>query len=126
MKVFANRLKNLREHQKEIDPKFTQAHVAEILGVARPTYTAYENGTKQPPMETVAKIAKLFETSVDYLYGITDNRKHKITNDEKEMIEFFSNPELNLFFKEMKESPEEQLEELRAIWEIIKKRNANK
>ena len=49
-----------------------------------------------------------------------------LSNDDKEMIEFFSNPKLNLFFKEMADSPEEQIEELREFWEIIKKRELNK
>ncbi|OAH53860.1 hypothetical protein AWH48_11350 [Domibacillus aminovorans] len=126
MMIFAKRLKKLRENRKELDSKFTQGYVAEILGVARTTYTAYENGTKQPPMETVTKIATLFETSVDYLYGLTDNLIPEATDDEKEMMEFFNNPELNLFFKEMKEAPEDQLEEMRQIWEVIKKRGLSR
>jgi DNA-binding XRE family transcriptional regulator len=131
MKQFANRLKKLRESKKETNPTFTQSHVAEILGVARTTYTAYENGTKQPPMETVIKLASLFETSVDYLYGLTETKNNSVpnaepTDDEKEMMEFFNNPRLNLFFKEMADSPEEQLEELQEFWEIIKKRGLNK
>ncbi|OKL37027.1 helix-turn-helix domain-containing protein [Domibacillus mangrovi] len=126
MMIFAKRLKMLRENRKELDSKYTQGYVAEILGVARTTYTAYENGTKQPPMETVTKIATLFETSVDYLYGLTDNLIPEATDDEKEMMEFFKDPNLNLFFKEMKEAPEDQLEEMRQIWEVIKKRGLNK
>ncbi|WP_245618054.1 hypothetical protein [Domibacillus tundrae] len=41
-------------------------------------------------------------------------------------MEFFKNPELNLFFKEMKEVPEDQLEEMQQIWKVIKKRGLNK
>ncbi|OLN23871.1 hypothetical protein BTO30_02720 [Domibacillus antri] len=74
MKIFADRLKKLRESRKETNPHFTQGYVAEILGVARTTYTAYENGTKQPPMETVIKIANLFDTSTDYLLGRNDSK----------------------------------------------------
>jgi hypothetical protein len=39
---------------------------------------------------------------------------------------FFNTPDLNLFFKEMSEAPEDQLEEMRQIWEIIKKCGLNK
>lgn len=73
MKEFARRLKIVREKKKQLDPKWTQGYVADLLGVARPTYTSYENGTKQPPMETVHKIADLFAISTDYLHGITDD-----------------------------------------------------
>jgi DNA-binding XRE family transcriptional regulator len=71
--VFAKRLKAEREKRKAIDPKWTQGYVADLIGVARPTYTAYENGTKQPPMETVSKLADLFNVSTDYLHGKTND-----------------------------------------------------
>jgi len=70
---FNKRLKLIRENKKMKDPKWTQEYVADAIGVARPTYTAYENGIKQPPLETVNKIADLFETNVDYLLGRTDD-----------------------------------------------------
>jgi len=73
MKEFAKRLKNEREKKKHLDPKWTQGYVADLIGVARPTYTSYENGTKQPPMETVHNIADLFAISTDYLHGITND-----------------------------------------------------
>jgi transcriptional regulator with XRE-family HTH domain len=73
MKVFASRLKTEREKRKKNDPKWTQEYVADLIGVARPTYTAYENGTKQPPLETVNNIADLLDVSSDYLLGRSDD-----------------------------------------------------
>lgn len=123
MKVFADRLKKMREIKKESNPQYTQGYIAEILGVARTTYTAYENGTKQPPMETIIKIAKLFNTSTDYLYGLSDTNSmgnDRLSEEDRKMLEFFKNPELNLFFKEIAQSEEGKLEQLRKIWEAIK------
>ncbi|WP_077247390.1 helix-turn-helix domain-containing protein [Pseudobacillus wudalianchiensis] len=115
--LLSERLISLRKEKKR-----TQQEVADFLGITRPAYTAYERGTRQPDYELLRKLADYYDVSTDFLLGRTNNFNIE-TDDEKEMKEFFNNPELNLFFKEMKESPEEQLEELREIWEVIKKRN---
>lgn len=73
-KVFSKRLKSERERKKASESKWTQGYVADIIGVARPTYTAYENGTKEPPLDTLNKIADLFEVSLDYLQGRSVSR----------------------------------------------------
>lgn len=72
MRIFAERLKELRLKKKEENPNYTQEYVAEKIGVARTTYTAYENGTKTPPPETLKIIADFFQVSSDYLLGLTD------------------------------------------------------
>ncbi|WP_338749864.1 helix-turn-helix transcriptional regulator [Bacillus sp. FJAT-52991] len=115
--MFPKRLKSLR-----LSKKLTQQNMADLLGITRQGYGKYESAQSEPDNETLQKIADYFDVTTDYLLGRSDNPTTQ-TDDEKEMLEFFANPELNLFFKEMKESPEEQLEELREIWEIIKKRN---
>lgn len=64
---FSKRLKTERESLKRSSSGWTQEYVAEKIGVSRSTYTAYENGTKEPPLNTVSKIADLFNVSIDYL-----------------------------------------------------------
>lgn len=94
MDVFSQRLKKCRESMKKIDSKYTQAFVANEIGVARTTYTAYENGTKIPPIDTLSNIAELFDVSVDFLLGRT-NKTDSYTNDLKskdtdnDIIEYF-------------------------------------
>jgi HTH-type transcriptional regulator, competence development regulator len=73
MQTFGERLKHLREKKKQENPKWTQEYVADLVGVARTTYTAYERGTKQPQLDTVNKLADLFGVSADYLLGRTDD-----------------------------------------------------
>lgn len=74
MAGFGDRVKASRERKKRLDPKWTQEYVASKVGVARVTYTAYENGTKEPPIDTINKIADVLEVSADYLLG-RDARK---------------------------------------------------
>lgn len=81
MSVFSNRLKNYREKLKANNSKWTQKYVADKIGVARVTYTAYENGTKMPPFDTINSIAELFDIKTDYLMGRTD-KPNSVTADD--------------------------------------------
>ncbi|QQK75501.1 helix-turn-helix transcriptional regulator [Salicibibacter cibarius] len=76
MDDFSERLKYTRESKKEIEDNWTQQYVAEQIGVARSTYTAYERGTKQPSLDTVNALADLLDVSVDYLLGRTEKTRY--------------------------------------------------
>lgn len=94
MKLFGERLKKQREMKKSQNPQWTQQYVAKLIGVARPTYTAYENGTKEPPFDTLNKIADIFDVSIDYLQGRTNelsarNEKNNINKDDLAVLEEF-------------------------------------
>lgn len=89
MSVLGKRLKQLRDEKKKANSKFTQGYVANLIGVARVTYTAYENGTKQPPIETVNKLADIFEVTTDYLQGRTNNPKPPNEQDDKRFSSAF-------------------------------------
>jgi len=70
LETFAQRLRELRE-EKQV----TQKNLAEILGLnSRTTITNYEQNDREPDFETLIKIAKYFEVSIDYLLGQTDKR----------------------------------------------------
>ncbi|WP_431090869.1 helix-turn-helix domain-containing protein [Paenibacillus sp. 8b26] len=102
VQVFGKRLKAERERCKLIDPKWTQEYVANLLGVARSTYTAYENGTKQPSMNTLAKIADTFNVKVDYLYGRSNDPSSDSSLSPPSAKE-------NLFVKDMELTDQELL-----------------
>jgi transcriptional regulator with XRE-family HTH domain len=61
------RIRNLRE-----DNDLTQQQIADMLYINRRTYDAYENGINSMTPETLCKIADIFNTSVDWLLGRTD------------------------------------------------------
>lgn len=64
------RIRNLR-----IDADLSQKQVAEYLHVSQNTYSQYEIGVLRFPLEAAARLAELFGTSIDYLVGLTDERK---------------------------------------------------
>ena len=65
--VFLMRLRDLRE-----DHDMTQSALAEILHIKQNTYSQYENGQRQLPIETLIQLALFFHTSTDYILGLTD------------------------------------------------------
>ncbi|MCM3488828.1 helix-turn-helix transcriptional regulator [Alkalihalophilus marmarensis] len=103
MHNFGDRLKAEREKKKQDNTYWTQQYVADKLGVARSTYTAYERGTKQPSLETLKKIADLLDTTTDFLlgrdntspntsnisYAAKDGASSRTKEDDEEMTEKF-------------------------------------
>ena len=67
MKIFQERLIEQRRLNK-----VTQRQLAEYLQIAQPSYIRYENGSAEPSLETLIKIADYFDVSVDYLLGRTE------------------------------------------------------
>jgi len=62
------RIRNLRE-----DKDLSQKDMAMILNVAQTTYSDYELGKINIPVEILKKLAAYFHTSIDYLVEITDD-----------------------------------------------------
>ncbi len=63
------RLKDLRE-----DSDLTQSEVADYLHIKQNTYSQYENGQRQLPISVLIQLAKYYNTSTDYILGLTDKR----------------------------------------------------
>lgn len=61
------RLRELRE-----DNDLLQRDIAVYLQCTQVCYSRYESGQRDIPTETLIKLAKFYNTSVDYLLGITD------------------------------------------------------
>ena len=64
MNTFQKNLVTLRKLHR-----MTQRDVAARLGVSQPSYIRYENGTSEPTIENLIKLADLFDVSLDYLCG---------------------------------------------------------
>ena len=55
-----------------IDSGYTQKQVAEHLGISQNTYSQYEIGVLNYPVDAVVKLAELYQVSTDYLLGRTN------------------------------------------------------
>ena len=77
--MFAERLKTLR-----LQAKITQKEISNRLEISQPTYQRYEKSEREPNQEMVQKIANLFNVSIDYLFGNTDEKNSKEVEDDLE------------------------------------------
>ena len=51
------------------------SNVSNILEITRTTYNLYETGKRDIPVNILSKLAKLYNTSIDYIIGETDKEK---------------------------------------------------
>ena len=63
------RIRNLRE-----DKDLSQNEIAKILNCSQTTYSRYETGDLNIPVDSLIKLAIYFNTSIDYLTGLTDEK----------------------------------------------------
>ena len=64
------RIRDLRE-----DRDLTQKEIADYLHVKQNTYSQYENGQRQIPIDALIALAVYYNTSTDYILGLTDEKK---------------------------------------------------
>lgn len=65
------RIRDLRE-----DSDLRQREIGEYLQCTQSCYSAYELGKRDIPTDVLIKLAELYHTSIDYLLGLTNERKH--------------------------------------------------
>jgi len=68
--MYRNRLRDLRE-----DKDMKQKELAEYLQIHQTTYSDYELGKLNIPVPVLHALADYYETSVDYLLGLTSEKK---------------------------------------------------
>ena len=61
------RIKSLRE-----DHDLTQREISQILNISQVAYSYYEINKRNIPLELLSKLADYYNTSVDYLLGLTN------------------------------------------------------
>ncbi len=66
------RIKDLREDNDKY-----QKDIANLLGISQQYYSEYENGKRTIPIQHLITLANYYNTSIDYLVGLTDERKLK-------------------------------------------------
>ena len=64
------RIRDLRE-----DRDLNQTAVAKMLGMSQTGYSKYETGENDIPTQILIKLARFYNTSIDYLLGETDREK---------------------------------------------------
>ena len=66
---YLTRIRNLRE-----DSEYTQTYVAHILHVGQRTYSDYESGQTRIPLDSMIKLAKLYNVDMNYICCLSDEK----------------------------------------------------
>ena len=64
------RIRDLRQ-----DKDLNQTPIARLLGMSQTGYSKYETGENDIPTSVLIKLARFYNTSIDYLLGETNNPK---------------------------------------------------
>ena len=73
-----DRIRALRE-----DNDLTQKEIASILNMSQTGYSKYETGENDVPTKILIDLAKYYDTSIDYLLGITDVKEPYLRSKKK-------------------------------------------
>lgn len=68
--MYLKRLKDLRE-----DNDLKQQDVANVLNIKQQQYSLYETGKRDLPFELAIILAKFYNTSLDYIAELTNNKE---------------------------------------------------
>lgn len=66
------RIRDLREDNDKL-----QKEIADILGISQQYYSEYENGNRTIPINHLITLAKFYNTSIDYIVGLSDEKNIK-------------------------------------------------
>ena len=67
---YYQRMKDLRE-----DKDLPQKEIAKILNTTIQQYSLYERGIREIPFHHAITLAKFYNVSLDYIAGLTNNKK---------------------------------------------------
>ena len=120
-------LKRLRELR--LQKGIYQKEIADYLGITVASYSLYENGSREPNIYILKRLAKYYNVSLDYLMGrdnteIDDNGQVYYINEETaEMADkIFHNKELRLLFDAARDAQPEDLEAVHHMLLALKRK----
>ena len=68
--MFFKRLRDLRE-----DMDLTQNDISKLLNISQTVYSRYERGYQTIPVEHLLKLSEFYNTSIDYILGLTNVKR---------------------------------------------------
>lgn len=72
------RIRDFRE-----DNDLTQTQVPKMLGMSQTGYSKYETGENDIPTYVLIKLSDFYNTSVDYLLGLTDEMRPYVRREDR-------------------------------------------
>lgn len=118
--ILGKRLKSLRSKTGK-----NQADIAKSIGISRARYSHYENNHVEPDIDLIRKLANLYDVSIDYLLGNTDNPARVKYEDRDEITNKIATefPDVDLMFKDMENMTAKDFQE---VYEFVKFKKSQK
>lgn len=126
--MLGERLRDLRE-----EFNYDQKDLGRKLHITASAYGYYEQERNEPPLETLVKIAEIYNVSTDYLLGLSDIRdspaeyattkKLLLTDKEQQVVEQLKRTSL---LQELSEDPKNNVERLKRYWEFLEQERDRK
>lgn len=114
---FSKRIKELRK-EKGIN----QEELANKINKSESTVSSYELGRRTPDIETIRKLSKIFNVSVDYLVGESDLKRNpsprikQAIEDDPELLSFWEEIEkresMKMMFKQTRNLSDEAIKDV--------------
>ncbi len=123
MYLFGKRLKELRD-----EFGYEQKDMGQKLNMTSSAYGYYEQERSEPSLETLIKIANIFNVSTDYLLGVSNIRKYPVHHSKSDKLSF-SDAEIETIQKmkdislleELSEDPSSNVARIHRYWQFIKR-----
>lgn len=90
----------------------TQNELAERLGVSQQTISKYENGSREPDLENLIRMSKIFHVTTDYLLGLNDSASAYLLHEQESS---YFRDEISLRIKNLMEEHNLNSESLASI-----------
>lgn len=82
--ALSDRIKQLRTERK-----WTQAELADRMGIRQKQISAYERGTNIPSADVLIKMSDAFDVSLDYLAFKAKGQSAKIEVKDRDLLKYF-------------------------------------
>lgn len=121
MYLLGERLKELRD-----EFGYDQKDMGQKLNMTSSAYGYYEQERSEPSLETLIKIANIFNVSTDYLLGLSNIRKYPFHHSKSNKLSL-SDAEIETIHKmkdislleELSENPSKNVARLNRCWQFI-------
>ncbi len=116
---FNERLSALRKKNKH-----SRDDLASKLGVSYSTIAKYESGSRQPDFKTLEKISWIYDVTIDYLLGRSDDpdkkkEDNKVVVKDSELVDFLNENKVTYKGRTLSEEEKEKVNEILKV--LLKK-----
>src|SRR5690625_1913510 len=127
MYLFRERLKDLHD-----ELRIDQKEMGNKLNVSQSAYGYYEQGRNEPSLETLVKIARIFDVTTDYLLGLSNTRENPVYYSVSDKVSL-SNAEIEILqqmkatslLDELSQDPLKNVDRLYRYWKFIEDEHAD-